>query len=82
LRGPRESGKGKSKMTLKDFEELVELQGELRKRIATLTELFHQGVPLSPEIEFTPEQKKAIKDVDQAWDKFRQKARVFGALVD
>ena len=67
-------------MTWKDFEELMELLGDLRSKMAILAQLFLGGVPVAPEVEFTLEQRKAIKDADKAWERFRQKAR--GALVD
>jgi len=67
---------------MKDLEELIELRNKLVQKMTTLTQLFPGGVPTAPEIEFTPKQNKAIKDVDRAWKNFRQKARTLGALVD
>jgi hypothetical protein len=40
-------------MTQKDFEKLRELLGDIKEKIAALSELFPSGVPLSPEVKFS-----------------------------
>ena len=67
-------------MTGEDFDEFVKLLRDLRRKAGILAELF--PVVSLWQREFTREQKRAIKDADEVWEKFHQKARVLGGLVD
>lgn len=53
-------------MTWRDFEGLMELLSDLRGKMANLAQLFPGGVPVAPEVEFTRQQRKAIKDAGVA----------------
>ncbi|MBE9512947.1 MAG: hypothetical protein IMY77_02680 [Chloroflexi bacterium] len=68
--------------TFEDFKELVQLRSSLSDKVAKLAKLFPGGTPATAEAEFTPEQKRAIRDADEAWEKFRQKAKELGGYVD
>jgi len=69
-------------MTFADYEDLVILQKRFVEKMNILTQMFPASIPSSPEIEFTEEQKTAMKDVDASWEKFRNKMREMGGLVD
>lgn len=69
-------------MTFADYENLVILQKQLVEKMNILTQMFPANIPSSPEIEFTEEQKTAMKDVDASWEELRNKMREMGGLVD
>lgn len=69
-------------MNLKEYQELMKLLNDVTSRTAYLPKLFPTRLPASPQIDFEIAQKKAFRDIDAAWDKFKQKARELNAWTD
>ena len=69
-------------MSWDDFQELMGLHKVMIEKLTRLNEVFPGGIVEAPEVEFTPEQIVAAKEFDVAWQKWREKMRQMGGLVD
>jgi hypothetical protein len=61
-------------MNFKEYQELMKLMNDVTSKTAYLSKLFGQP-PATPRIELQLAQKKALRDIDSAWDTFKQKAK-------
>ena len=69
-------------MNLKEYQELMQLLNNVRDRVAYLPKLFPNRPPATLQVDLELAQKKAIWDIDQAWDKFKQRTKALGAWID
>lgn len=69
-------------MNLTEYQELMKLLGDIRDKVAFLSRLFPSGLPTTRDVELGPAQKKALKDIDEAWSNFRERAKILGAWMD
>ena len=69
-------------MNLKEYMELMQLLNNVKDRVTYLPKLFPNRPPLTPQVDFELAQKKAMQDIDEAWDKFKQRAKDLNAWTD
>lgn len=69
-------------MNQKEYQELMQLLKNVTDRAAFLSKLIPSKPPYTPQIDLGLAQKKALKDIDEAWDKFKQKAKTLNAWTD
>lgn len=69
-------------MNIKEYQDLMKLLNDVTTRTTYLPKLFPTKLPSSPQIDFEIAQKKAIRDIDACWDKFKQRAKDLNAWTD
>ncbi len=69
-------------MNIKEYQELMKLMNDVTSRATYLPKLFPNKFPSGLQIDFEIAQKKAIRDIDVCWDKFKQRAKELNAWND
>ncbi len=69
-------------MNQKEYQELMQLLNNVKDRLVYIAKLFPNRPPATAQVDFELAQKKAIKDIDEAWDKFKQRAKALNAWTD
>ncbi len=69
-------------MTIKEYQELMSLLDSVTSRTSYLPKLFGTRYPSGSQIDLQIAQKKALRDIDAAWDKFKKRARELNAWDD
>ena len=65
-------------MILKEYLELMQMLNNVKDRVVYVGKLF-PAYPATPQIDFELAQKKALKEIDESWDKFKQRAKELNA---
>ena len=68
-------------MILKEYLELMQLLNNVKDRAVYVGKLFPTS-PATTQIDFELAQKKSLKEIDEAWDKFKQRAKSLNAWTD
>ncbi len=68
-------------MILKEYLELMQLLNNVKDRVVYVGKLF-PAYPATTQIDFELAQKKALKEIDESWDKFKQRAKVLNAWTN
>lgn len=69
-------------MTSKEYQELMKLLNDFTSKASYLPKLLPSRLPATPTFEFQIAQKKAFRDIDAAWDKFKQRAKELNSWND
>ncbi len=69
-------------MNLKEYQELMKLMDGVTSRTSYLPKLFGTRYPSGPQIDLQIAKKKALRDIDAAWEKFKQRAIELNAWND
>lgn len=69
-------------MNLKEYMELMQLLNNVKDRLVYIAKLFPNRPPSTAQVEFELAQKRAIKDIDEAWNTFKQRAKEMNAWTD
>ncbi len=69
-------------MTIREYQELMKLLSDATSKANYLPKLFPARPPSGPEVDLQIAQKKAFRDLDASWDKFKQRAKELNAWND
>ena len=69
-------------MNIKEYQELMKMLNDVTSRTTYLPKLFPTKLPTGSQIDLEIAQKRALRDIDAYWDKFKQRARELNAWTD
>jgi hypothetical protein len=69
-------------LNLKEYQELMTLLDGVTSRTSYLPKLFGTRYPSGQQVDLQIAQKKALRDIDTSWEKFKQRAKELNAWND